>query len=151
MPDSNFRVQLTRGTTAQADNYIGRAGELAIDLEKQELRALDGQTPGGIFSIGNSTTGGVTDSVNIKVDDFAGNIFTAPTGVTITKEYSNSSLKITHNKNKYPISWFGFNKESSPFIGIVPNSTRNIQVVDQNTVILTNMSEFNMSEFNLLF
>ena len=147
MPTNNFRVQLTRGTTALIDSYIGRPGEVSVDLEKKEFRVLDGVTAGGVFSIG----AGGTDSLTIQVDDFSGSGFVLPNGVTVTKVYSNSSLQITHNKGKYPKSWFGFNKETSPFTGVLPSSTVNMQIVDTNTIILTSISGYNTAEYSLIF
>lgn len=43
-----MRIQLKRGTTAQADEYVGRVGELTADIERKELRLHNGVTPGGV-------------------------------------------------------------------------------------------------------
>lgn len=46
MPD-NFRVKLTRGTTAQNNAYTGEEGEVTLDMEKNVVRIHDGVTQGG--------------------------------------------------------------------------------------------------------
>lgn len=145
MPDQNFRVQLTRGTTAEADAYVGREGELTVDLEAKNLRVLDGSTPGGAFVVGGA------DVVKIEVNNFSSGNIDTPAGVTVQKEYNDSSLRITHNKGKVPINWFGINKVSNPNVGIYPTSTLNIQIIDNNEVIITNVKDFETAEFNLIF
>lgn len=73
----------------------------------------------------------------ISVTSWASSSFTMPSGWSAVKTYSNSALQVTHNMNKLPTGWFGINLASSPKTFFVPTSTRNLQVVDSNTVVFT--------------
>ncbi len=42
------QVQFRRGTTIENDGFIGAAGEIVVDSDKQELRLHDGNTKGGV-------------------------------------------------------------------------------------------------------
>jgi hypothetical protein len=100
------------------------------------------------------TGSGTTQSLTISVTNWASGAWTLPSGVTVVKEYSDSAIRITHTKNGYPSGWFGFNRESSPstpMTAMVPTVTRNMQIVDTSTVIITNMSIFNVFDITLLF
>lgn len=177
----DLRLQFIRGTTAENDAYTGREGELTLDYEKKMLRIHDGVTPGGTESIDMSnyytksevdtslgnvytkgemdaiittveeTASGGTSALTIQVESWSGDNIIVPTGVTVTKEYDNSSLRITHNRNKYPTGWFAFNKESAPMTGILPTSLRNIQIVNTNEVIVTSLSSFEQLELSISF
>lgn len=177
MSDQNFRVQFLRGSAAENDAYVGREGELTIDLDNFNIRLHDGSTPGGVAfvklselnaltstidsldtsvtniqsQIDNGEIGSGGESVTIQVDSWSGNAITVPTGVTVTKEYDNSSLRITHNKGQFPTGWFAFNRESDPMTGITPSSLRNIQIVDDNSVIITSVSSFEVFDITLTF
>ncbi len=89
--------------------------------------------------------------VTVDVTSFTTLAFAAPAGVTIIKEYSDSSIKITHGLGKIPSSWSGINKDSVPMTAFSPSSTRNMQVLDANTVIITNVSSFEAFSIALLF
>ena len=151
MAEQNFRVQFLRGTTAENDAYVGRDGEITIDSDQQRIRLHDGATAGG-HPLGGDGGGGVASpSVTIQVESWANNQYVLPSGVTVEKEYSDSSLKITHGKGKFPTGWFGFSREGSPMTGITATSTRNIQILDENTVIITNLSSFEVFDLTLNF
>ena len=165
MAEQNFRVQFLRGSTAENNSFTGREGELTIDLQEKRLRVHDGVTAGGekLAKVGDSysvdqvdtllanlPTGGGSN-VTVAVVSWAGAQYTLPAGVTVEREYSDSSLKIHHQKNAYPVNWFAFNRESSPMTGILPSSTRNLQIVDLNTVIITNVSSFERFDITLNF
>jgi len=94
---------------------------------------------------------GTTSSVTVTVTSWPDSAWTLPAGVTAIKEYSNTAIKITHNKNAFPTGWFGFNRDSSPMAAMIPTSTRNMQIVDTNTVIITSVSSFNVFDITLLF
>jgi hypothetical protein len=57
------QVQFRRGTTAQNNNFIGAAGEIAVDLDRMVLRVHDGVTAGGTAMV--TANGTVTNAVNI--------------------------------------------------------------------------------------
>lgn len=143
MPE-NVRVQLTRGTTAELENYTGKPGEVVIDQDKKALLVL-GETVEERFVVGGS------DTVKVLVNNFNTGNITADDGVVVTKEYTDSSLRIRHNKGKSPIEWSGINKSTNPNAFIIPSSTVNMQVIDDNTVILTSVSNINVAEYNLIF
>lgn len=141
----NFRVQLTRGPSAALDAYTGNDGEVVFDTEKKTLRVCDGVNAGGEeISAGSQ-------AITIDVTSYTNGTFVLPAGVTAVKEYSDSSLRITHNQGKNPVGWFGLAKNSSPMTGIVPTNTTNMQVIDANTVIITNVSSLEKFEISLSF
>lgn len=43
-----MKILLKRGSSKALDNYIGTAGEIAIDQDDNNLRVFDGKTSGGI-------------------------------------------------------------------------------------------------------
>lgn len=141
----NFRMQLVRGAKQQVDAYVGLADEVVIDKDSKQLRVTDGSTPGGEFPVGGS------DILKVNVLDFSGGNFDIPTDISVSKEYSGSSLRIVHGRGKNPIKWTGRNKESNPNVGILASATINMQVIDANTVILTNVKNFNIAEYNIMF
>ena len=57
------QVQFRRGTTAQNNNFIGAAGEIAVDLDRMVLRVHDGVTAGGTAMV--TANGTVTNAINI--------------------------------------------------------------------------------------
>lgn len=146
MSENFFRVQFLRGTTVENDAYTGRAGEVTFDVEKNQLRLHDGVAAGG-----NVMSGGGPASITIQCNSWNGNQFTVPEGITVAKEYSDSSLRIVHGMEKYPTAWYGFNRESEPMVGLVPSSVRNIQIVDLNTVIITSLSSLERFDLSLHF
>jgi hypothetical protein len=161
MAEENFRVQYLRGTTTENNAYTGRVGELTIDTTLKTLRIHDGAVAGGSALVNAtavytkaqvdtllSSAGSANPSVLIQVNSWSSNAIVVPTGVTVTKEYDSTSLRIAHNKNKYPTGWFGYNRDSSPISGIVPTALRNIQIVNLNEVIITSLSSF--EAFNLV-
>ncbi len=144
MAVDNFRAQFSRGTTAENDLYTGADGELTLDKEAKNIRVHDGVTPGGeVF--------GGAGALKVVVNSWAAANYTVDAGVAITKDYSDTSIKIQHNKGKFPTGWFGLVLESVPMVGMVSSSTRNMQIVDANTVIITNISSFDNFEINLQF
>lgn len=100
---------------------------------------------------GSGDGGGAEASVIVEVVDWNDEDYILPEGVTVQKEYSDSSLRITHNKGKYPTGWFAINLESSPKTAIIPSSVRNLQVLDENAVIITSISSFHKSYIALNF
>ena len=43
-----MKILSKRGSSKALDNYIGTAGEIAIDQDNNSLRVFDGKTSGGI-------------------------------------------------------------------------------------------------------
>lgn len=158
MSEQNFRVQFLRGNTSENDAYTGREGEFTVDTEALTLRLHDGTTQGGkalatldeVNNLIGGSTGSV-DSVDVKVVSWAGDNITVPAGVTTSKEHDNSSLRIVHNKGKFPKSWFAFNREASPMTGITPTPLRNIQIVNDNEVIITSIGSFEVMDISIIF
>lgn len=95
--------------------------------------------------------GSSLSAVKIRVFDWTGEGYDLPEGVTVEKEYSDTSIKIHHNQGMYPTGWFGFNRESTPWTSMVPSSTRNMQIVDENTVIITSVGSFEIFDICLHF
>lgn len=100
---------------------------------------------------GGTGSGGGVPSLVIQVDGWSADEFTLPDGVTVEKVYSNSSLQINHGKGKFPTGWSAMNRESDPMTMLTPTSIRNLQVVDENTVVMTSMSGFEQSLITILF
>jgi hypothetical protein len=141
MPVDNFRVQFERGTTAEMDAYTGRDGELSIDLERKQTRLHDGVKQGGEV-IGSET-------ITVNVASWAGSNWNAPAGVVVSKAHGGSAIRISHNKNKYPTGWFALNRDLLPMVGILPTPTRNIQVEDTNTVLITDINGFSSFDVSI--
>lgn len=94
---------------------------------------------------------GIQDYI-IDVTSWASSTWTAPAGFTITKEYSDSSIRITHNKAKLPASWLVINKENDPYVTVVPTATTNMQLgTDNSYVIITNVGSFEKFSVTLTF
>ncbi len=91
------------------------------------------------------------NSLLIEVTDFATLAANVPAGMSIVKEYSDSSLSVTHNQNKQPVGWFAISKDTVPAVAIYSTSTRNMQVVDNNTIVITNISSFTSFDLYLHF
>lgn len=89
--------------------------------------------------------------VTVQAVSWSAGQFNLPDGVTVEKIYSDSSLQINHGQNKFPKGWFGFIRESDPMTGMIPTNTRNIQIVDANTVIITNVSSFEEFDISIQF
>lgn len=179
MSEHNFRVQFVRGDTAENDNYTGREGEISIDTELHQIRVHDGVTPGGYATLGMSalediTTalnslgddvnsiqqqidsgsvggGGGSETVTLEIESWSGDNVIVPDGVTYSREYDSTSVRINHGKGKYPVGWFGLNREPSPMVGITPTTVRNVQVVNDNTVIVTGIGGFEKFDLTLIF
>lgn len=81
-----------------------------------------------------------TVPIRIDVISWAADNFVVPDGVIVAKEYDGTSLKITHNQGKYPVNWFGYVTEVTPITALYPTGVRNMQILDQNTVIITQLS-----------
>lgn len=81
-------------------------------------------------------------SVHIRCNNWSSGDFTLPDGVSVSKEYDDSSLRITHGRNRQVASWLVVNRESDPMTAITPTSLRNMQVVNDNEVIVTSISSF---------
>lgn len=103
------------------------------------------------FMSGGDGDGSSLSAVKIRVFDWTGEGYDLPEGVTVEKEYSDTSIKIHHNQGMYPTGWFGFNRESTPWTSMVPSSTRNMQIVDENTVIITSVGSFEIFDICLHF
>jgi len=97
------RVQFPRNTTAANNAYIGREGEMTIDLTRKEIRLHDGVKPGG-FRIPNITQ---LFSLYLTLDSEAGGLdfdgdtagFVVRTGdnqYSLRRFTSDSDLTITH-------------------------------------------------------
>lgn len=111
------------------------AGRFRGTLE-EFLDEFEAKASGG----GGGDTGGDTaqePTLFIRVKSFTGEDYEMPAGVTIEKEYSDTSLRITHNRGMHPTGWFGFTRESDPWTAYVPTNMRNMQIVDENTIIMT--------------
>jgi hypothetical protein len=87
----------------------------------------------------------------VNVTNWSSGAWSAPTGWSLQKEYSGTSIKITHNEGKYPSGWFALNKATTPMSGVVPSATRNIQVEDLNTVIITQIGVSEVFDITLTF
>lgn len=157
----DFRVKFLRGTANENSIYTGTEGEITIDLENKDIRMHDGIRKGG-YRIPNITqikqliademASGGRETLRIRVLDYNSGNFVCPTGVVVEKEYSNSSLRITHNRGINPIGWFGLNVSSTGHsAGIVPTGERNLLIVNDNTVIITTVSNFIQAEYCLYF
>ncbi|MBE0438303.1 MAG: hypothetical protein IBX57_00855 [Gammaproteobacteria bacterium] len=136
---TNERFQFVRGTTAEMNMYTGRDGEISIDKDKKQIRLHNGTKKGGDV-VGS-------DSVTVEVESWAGSNWTAPLGVIVAKALAGTSLSIKHNKGRFPIGWFAFNRASTPMVGLIPSATTNIQVVNENEVIITGLSS--LTKFNV--
>ncbi len=90
-------------------------------------------------------------AMKFEITDFMGEEWNIPAGTTVGKEYSDTSIKITHNKNAFPTGWFGFNRESTPWTAMVPTAMLNMQIVDANTVIITSVGSLNVFDIALHF
>lgn len=94
---------------------------------------------------------GIQDYI-INVTSWASGTWSAPSGFTIAKEYSDSSIRITHNKAKLPASWLVINKENDPYVTVVPTATTNMQLgIDNSYVIITNVGSFEKFSVTLTF
>lgn len=126
----------------------GTDGESAFEIykrvkgwsgtEEEWLDHILGSQDGG----GDGGSGGDSSRIEpviVRVTDWLGEGYIIPDGVTVEREYSDTSIKIHHNKGMFPTGWFGFNRESSPMTSMVPTSMRNMQIVDENTVIITSI------------
>lgn len=90
-------------------------------------------------------------SFSFTINDYIGEDWTIPEGTSVAKAYSDTSIEITHNRDRYPTGWSGFSRESDPWIAIVPNSMRNMQIIDKNTVIITSVGDMNQFDISLHF
>ena len=126
----------------------------ALDAKQESLvsgnniKTLNGNP---ILGSGDIVITADVSRMDIEVTSFASLSYTGPTGVTVSKEYSNSSLRIIHGQGKKPSNWAVYNNEANPITQVVSSSTRNLQVVDDNTVIVTNVSEFEVMSIVLNF
>ena len=112
------------------------------------IKTINGSS---ILGTGNIVLDSNTKRFDIEVSSFAGMGYTAPTGITVKKVYSNSSLQITHNQNKKPASWAVYNTVSSPITQIVPSNTKNMQIVDNNNIIITSLASYETMSIVLIF
>lgn len=100
---------------------------------------------------GTSTSTSGLSVYTVKVLNWSSGTYSIPSGWTVQKEYSNTALRVTHNLNKSPVGWSGINLESSPNVFITPSSTRNVQIIDTNTCILTQCAVGNIFSLTLFF
>lgn len=91
------------------------------------------------------------ETITVVCNGWSTSNFIVPDGMTVTKEYDGSSLRISHNKGQLPRGWFALSTEGTPMVAITPSSTRNLQVVDTNDVIVTSISSFETFEVSLHF
>jgi hypothetical protein len=96
-------------------------------------------------------TDGIIGRIVIRCNSWITNSFTLPSGVTVTKEYDDSSLKVIHNKGLIPSSWIVINRESTPMTAVVPTSLRNLQILNDNEIIITSISSFNSFDLIISF
>ena len=55
-------LRIFQGTNEQVTQYVGREGELAINMDTKSIHILDGVTPGGVAT--SDTGGGVLEGSN---------------------------------------------------------------------------------------
>lgn len=94
----------------------------------------------------------VDQLINIDVISYLNSNWVAPTGVIVTKEHTNTSIKITHDLAKSPDNWIVLDKRSTPYRALVPTSNSNIQVDPLGSyVIITNIDELETFSITLNF
>lgn len=63
-------IQFKRGTGTANDTYTGLDGSISIDFTNELIRVHNGDTAGGVFSVGTSTASGTDLSVNYDTESF---------------------------------------------------------------------------------
>lgn len=89
--------------------------------------------------------------MRIQVTDYFNNEWIVPEGVTIEKEYGDTSLRITHPYGRTPVGWSGLNSLADPPTMMTITSMRNMQVIDDNTFIITSVNGSATYELNVMF
>lgn len=89
--------------------------------------------------------------MRIKVNDFPTNDWELPEGVSVTKVYDDSSIELTHSVGRTPVHWSMLNLDADPPGMFVITEMRNMQVIDENTIRLTNVNTSNQYELNIFF
>lgn len=125
----------------------GKADQSAVDSELTNIKSDISTLQAG----GGSGGGASIDKVQVQVTGWAAGNWVLPNGVTAEKAYSDTSLRITHNKGKVPVLWSAINNAVNPKVAVVPDATRNMQVVDDNTVIITSIGVSDLFDINLIF
>jgi phage I-like protein len=87
----------------------------------------------------------------IRVSNWSSGTWLLPFGWTAVKEYSDTSIRITHSLNELPMSWMVLNRASTPMVAVVPSATRNLQVIDANTLIITQVGVSDIFDITLTF
>ena len=141
---------------AGEDGPTGPSGKSAYEIAKEGGYSGTEQEFANLLAAIESggSTGGSTESsstLKFEIQDFVGEGWVIPEGTVVGKEYSDTSIKITHNMDAYPTGWFGFNRESSPWTAMVPTAMLNMQIVDSNTVIITSVGSLNVFDIALHF
>lgn len=72
----SLKIQLLRGTTAQNDAYVGKNGELTIDVSTRSLRIHDGSTAGGFTVLGNQQVQNFINELADRIDENDADIVT---------------------------------------------------------------------------
>lgn len=133
-------------------NITGLQSALDDKLESSDIKTINGQSVVGSGDIEIITNPGDTVREEIEVTSFASLTYNASAGITLTKEYSDSSLKIEHNKGIHPASVQIINTESTPNTKVVFSATTNVQFDPAgNYVIVTNVNNFETMAISLLF
>lgn len=114
--------------------------------EQEWLDSLGGSTDSG-----GSTGGSTAQSVTVQVTSWLNSEWVAPSGVTVSKMYNDSSIRIDHNLGKFPVGWFAFTRESNPMTAILPSGVTNMQIVDENSVIITSISSHEIFDVSINF
>ena len=70
-------LQLRRGTTAEADAWVGLVGELFVDVDNKNIRLSDGTTAGGTaLSTANDITTQINSAISGVLDGAPGTLDT---------------------------------------------------------------------------
>lgn len=142
----NHRVEVSKlkGNVGETGAAGKSAYELAVDsgfvgTEAEWLESLKVVTQAGT-------------TLEIIVNSWEAGDFTLPEGVTVEKMYNDTSLKITHNLDKYPTGYFGFATEfEPPYTALYPGGTYGMQIVDRNSVIITGASSYKIAVYSISF
>lgn len=72
----SLKILLLRGTTEQNNQYVGKNGELTIDVTTRSLRIHDGTTAGGHAVLGNQQVQTLIDGLSDRIDSNDADILT---------------------------------------------------------------------------
>lgn len=130
-------------------------GKLSSAFLPSNVVMLDAQGKLPLTAIPTEIAEGVSagaSAVVIDVTSWASGTWVLPSGVSVNKEYSDSSIRITHNLGKNPLAWTVLNKENTPHVELPKSSTVNLQAdVNANYVIITNVGSLEKFSITLTF